>query len=92
MNTIAVGEDGKLALIDLKKALREIRHSPSEDEIDVLVGKLDVDHDGFVTLQEILSLAETEGLGVLLEGQSADIVEEAQKVQKLKREDVIHEQ
>ena len=86
MNTIAVGEDGKLALIDLKKALREIRHAPSEDKIDVLVGKLDIDKDGFVTLLEILSLAETEGLGVLLEGQTADIVQEAQK---LKREDVI---
>jgi len=86
MNTIAVGEDGKLVLADLKKALREIRHAPSEDQIDVLVDKLDIDHDGFVTLQEILSLAENEGLGVLLDDQSAAIVAQAQK---LKREDVI---
>lgn len=38
--------------------------SPSEKNLDVLIGKLDVDGDGFIPLEDIKTLIEGEGLGV----------------------------
>jgi len=91
MNTINVADDGKIPIADMKKALSEIRHRPSDDQIQILVDKLDVDHDGFVSLQEILDLAEAEGLGILIEGDPKDLLEDGQalRAEKLKREDVV---
>lgn len=37
---------------------------PSEEHLDVLIGKLDVDGDGFVPVEDIKTLIEGEGLGV----------------------------
>lgn len=37
---------------------------PSEKNLDVLIGKLDVDGDGFIPLEDIKTLIEGEGLGV----------------------------
>jgi LETM1 and EF-hand domain-containing protein 1 len=41
--------------------------SPDEEQINVLMEKLDVDKDGFVPLTDILSLAEGEGLGIIID-------------------------
>lgn len=39
---------------------------PSDETIEVLLEKLDVDHDSFVPLADIISLAEGEGLGIVI--------------------------
>lgn len=57
-------QDNKLSADDLRKALLEIRHCPSEKNLDVLIGKLDADGDGFIPLEDIKLLIEGEGLGV----------------------------
>lgn len=61
-----VDYEGKIAVKDLKSALEIINHRPSDEAIAALVEKLDVDHDQFVPLADIVSLAEGEGLGIVI--------------------------
>ncbi|CAH7685530.1 LETM1-like protein-domain-containing protein [Phakopsora pachyrhizi] len=84
MHQINIGQDGKISVGDLKKALGAIKHSPSDEAIEVLIDKLDVDHDGFVPLDHVLSLAEEEGLGIVLDEESASnaIISQGQKLRK----------
>lgn len=42
-----------------------IGNRPTDEAIKILIEKLDVDHDGFVPLEHVLSLAEEEGLGIV---------------------------
>ena len=51
---------------DLREALKVINHRPSDEAIEVLLEKLDVDHDQWVPLDEIVKLAEGEGLGIVI--------------------------
>lgn len=44
---------------------------PSDEAIDVLIEKLDVDHDSFVPLDDIIKLAEGEGLGIVIDADEA---------------------
>ncbi|MBW0478942.1 hypothetical protein O181_018657 [Austropuccinia psidii MF-1] len=74
MHQINVGQDGKISVADLKKALEAIKHRPSDEMIKVLIDKLDVDHDGFVPLDHVISLAEEEGLGIVLDEESSSNV------------------
>lgn len=48
LNVIETNQTGQIALVDLKKALTVIKHKPSEEVIEGLGKKLDVDSDGFV--------------------------------------------
>lgn len=53
--------NGKISVADLRSAFEQIRHRPDDETIAALVDKLDVDHDGFVPLEDVTSLAEVEG-------------------------------
>ena len=48
LNVIQTNSKGQVSLADLKRAFRVIKHKPSDEEIDGLGKKLDVDSDGFV--------------------------------------------
>jgi len=48
LNVIQSNAEGQISLEDLQKALRVIKHAPSEDVVESLGKKLDVDQDGFV--------------------------------------------
>lgn len=50
---------------------------PSDQAIDVLIEKLDVDHDSFVPLDDIIKLAEGEGLGIVIDADEAQAAIEA---------------
>lgn len=63
LQMITCDSQGKIPVHDLERALRVIKHAPSEDEIEGLVHKLDVDHDGYVVLEHVLGLVREEGLG-----------------------------
>ena len=53
--------DGKISVLNLRSAFEQIRHRPDDETITALIDKLDVDHDGFVPLEDVTSLAEVEG-------------------------------
>ena len=53
--------DGKISIKNLRTAFEQINHRPDDDTITALIDKLDVDHDGFVPLEDVTSLAEVEG-------------------------------
>ncbi len=48
LNTIQCNQHGQISLADLKNAFQVIKHKPSDETIDAVVKKLDVDQDGFV--------------------------------------------
>jgi LETM1 and EF-hand domain-containing protein 1 len=60
LNTFELA-DGKISIANLRSAFEQIRHRPDDDTITALIDKLDVDHDGFVPLEDVTSLAEVEG-------------------------------
>ncbi|KAM0756277.1 LETM1-domain-containing protein [Meredithblackwellia eburnea MCA 4105] len=68
--------EGKISTRDLKSALEVIAHRPTDEAIQVLLQKLDVDGDTFVPLAEIVALAEGEGLGIVLSDEEAEAVGE----------------
>nr|XP_018267184.1 MRS7 family protein [Kwoniella dejecticola CBS 10117]OBR89342.1 MRS7 family protein [Kwoniella dejecticola CBS 10117] len=71
LNVIETGPHGQIALADLKKALGVIKHKPSDEIIEGLGKKLDVDQDGFVELDHVIELTQDHGLGILLEDEEA---------------------
>lgn len=80
LNMFSTDHEGKIAAKDLRSALEVINHRPSEDEIKVLLTKLDPDGDGWIPLDDILQLAEGEGLGILIEEAAVALKEDAQAV------------
>ena len=81
LNMFSTDHEGKIAVKDLKSALEVIRHSPSEEEIAILLQKLDIDNDSWVPLDDIVSLAEGEGLGIVMEEEKAiELKENAKEV------------
>lgn len=48
LNVIQTDDNGMISLEDLKRACKVIKHSPSDEVIEGLGKKLDVDQDGFV--------------------------------------------
>ncbi|WWD17734.1 hypothetical protein CI109_102175 [Kwoniella shandongensis] len=100
LNVIDTTAHGQIALADLKKALKVIKHKPSEEVIEGLGKKLDVDSDGFVELDHVLELTQDHGLGILLEDEAAQtLIEKGSNIRhskdvkelKPKREDIISE-
>lgn len=71
LNMFEVDYQGRIAVKDLKIALESIAHRPSDEAIDVLLQKLDVDGDRFVPLDDIVALAEGEGLGIVISEEGA---------------------
>lgn len=84
LNMFEVDYQGRIAVSDLKIALESIAHRPTDEAIEVLLEKLDVDHDRFVPLKDIVSLAEGEGLGIVISEDGA--VELAEDVEQASRE------
>ncbi|KPV75980.1 uncharacterized protein RHOBADRAFT_26208 [Rhodotorula graminis WP1] len=80
LNMFSANSEGMIAAKDLRSALEVINHRPSEDEIKVLLTKLDPDGDGFIPLDDILQLAEGEGLGILIEDAAVALKEDAQAI------------
>jgi len=80
LNMFSANSEGMIAAKDLRSALEVINHRPSEDEIKVLLTKLDPDGDGFIPLDDILQLAEGEGLGILIEEAAVALKEDAQAI------------
>ena len=48
LNIIKTNSKGQITLTDLKLAMESIKHKPSDEEIEGLGKKLDVDSDGLV--------------------------------------------
>lgn len=58
---------------------------PSDEAIAVLLEKLDVDHDQFVPLSDIINLAEGEGLGIVIGEDDVVVSEIVEKVKEVAR-------
>lgn len=82
LNMFSTDHEGKIAAKDLKSALEVIAHSPDEKDIEVLLTKLDPDGDGWIPLDDILSLAAGEGLGILIEEETANSLQESAQAMK----------
>lgn len=81
LNMFEVDYEGRIAVKDLKTALESIAHRPTDEAISVLLEKLDVDHDSWVPLEDIVSLAEGEGLGIVLSDEGAvELAEDVDEV------------
>ncbi|GAA5978059.1 hypothetical protein JCM10908_004213 [Rhodotorula pacifica] len=82
LNMFSTDHEGKIAAKDLKSALEVIAHRPEEKDIEVLLTKLDPDGDGWIPLDDILSLAAGEGLGILIEEETANSLQETAQAMK----------
>ncbi|WWC86410.1 uncharacterized protein L201_001286 [Kwoniella dendrophila CBS 6074] len=100
LNVIETSPHGQIALADLKKALGVIKHKPTDEIIEGLGKKLDVDQDGFVELDHVIELTQDHGLGILLEDEAArNILDKGSDIRhskdvkelKPKREDILQE-
>ncbi|KAK4686163.1 hypothetical protein P7C73_g3969, partial [Tremellales sp. Uapishka_1] len=100
LNVIQSNAQGQISLADLKRALKVIKHAPSEEVIESLSKKLDVDSDGFVELDHVVELTQDIGLGILLEDDEANAllnkgqdIRQSKDVKELKpkREDILQE-
>ncbi|QRV87545.1 LETM1 and EF-hand domain-containing protein anon-60Da, mitochondrial [Ceratobasidium sp. AG-Ba] len=91
LQMITCDSQGKIPVHDLERALRVIKHAPGEDEIEGLVRKLDVDHDGYVLLEHVLGLVREEGLGIVLDDEAKSIVGQGREIMdsKPKKEDIV---
>ncbi|KAL5637021.1 hypothetical protein ACGC1H_000859 [Rhizoctonia solani] len=93
LQMITCDSQGKIPVHDLERALRVIKHAPGEDEIEGLVHKLDVDHDGYVVLEHVLGLVREEGLGIVLDDEAKNIVGQGREIidsnLKPKKEDIV---
>ncbi|KAH7103948.1 LETM1-domain-containing protein [Auriculariales sp. MPI-PUGE-AT-0066] len=88
LQIISCDPQGRIAVDDLKRALRVIKHAPEEEVVDGIVEKLDVDKDGFVQLEHVLELAKDDRLGV---GPDEDVRSLIGNIKDLrpKKEDII---
>ncbi|QRW01721.1 LETM1 and EF-hand domain-containing protein anon-60Da, mitochondrial [Ceratobasidium sp. AG-Ba] len=91
LQMITCDSQGKIPVHDLERALRVIKHAPGEDEIEGLVRKLDVDHDGYVLLEHVLGLVREEGLGIVLDDEAKSIVGQGRDIMdsRPKKEDIV---
>ncbi|GAA5890364.1 hypothetical protein JCM6882_008808 [Rhodosporidiobolus microsporus] len=77
LNMFSTDGEGRISAKDLKSALEVIQHRPKDEEITVLLEKLDPDGDGWIPLADILSLSEGEGLGIVMEEERAVSIQES---------------
>ncbi|WVR06029.1 hypothetical protein IAU60_003057 [Kwoniella sp. DSM 27419] len=99
LNVIDTTPAGQIALADLKKALGVIKHKPTDEIIEGLGKKLDVDSDGFVELDHVIELTQDHGLGILIEEEAQKLLSKGSDIRhskdvkelKPKREDILQE-
>ncbi|EJT96811.1 LETM1-domain-containing protein [Dacryopinax primogenitus] len=93
LQLISCTSQGMISINDLKQALRVIKHHPDEETIEGLVGKLDVDKDGFVVLEHVLELARGESLGIVVDEHAKDLMKEGKELvaDKPRKEDIVQE-
>ncbi|WFD01764.1 LETM1 domain-containing protein ylh47 [Malassezia obtusa] len=94
MHLIQTSSTGKISADDLEQALRLIKHRPSEDKLQKLVDKLDVDLDGLVPLDHVLELTRDEAMEAGDGEELRDIQKEGQRIlegKKLRKSDIVEE-
>lgn len=91
LNTIQCNQHGQISLADLKNAFQVIKHKPSDETIDAVVKKLDVDQDGFVVLDHVVELTQDIGLGILMDESAKNILDKGAEIKDLKprKEDIV---
>ncbi|KAI9209226.1 LETM1-like protein-domain-containing protein [Polychytrium aggregatum] len=76
LNLVKPNEEGKISLEEIEEVLKVIKDYPNDDRVKHIVKELDVDGDGFVSIAEVLVLAQEhsnkEGYGVVLKQVKAD--------------------
>ncbi|WFD41650.1 LETM1 domain-containing protein ylh47 [Malassezia psittaci] len=95
MHLIQTSSTGKISADDLEQALRLIKHRPSDDKLQQIVDKLDVDLDGLVPLDHVLDIARDEGIDYADAEEVRDIQKERQQIvaeKKLRKSDIIENQ
>lgn len=88
LHMINVSPDGKVSDSDLRKALTIIAHRPSEESLDKIISQLDFDKDGFVRLDEIVALASSEGLGIVIDESERNVGQLLDDSRALRRRNV----
>lgn len=91
LNTIQCNQHGQISLADLKNAFQVIKHKPSDETIEAVVKKLDVDQDGFVVLDHVVELTQDIGLGILVDESAKNILDKGAEIkdQKPRKEDIV---
>lgn len=74
--------EGKISKDNLRTAFMQIRHRPDDETIDALIEKLDVDNDGFVPLEDVTSLAEVEGIGVVIDDAAGELLDKGHQIRQ----------
>jgi len=93
LNTIQCNSQGQISLADLKNAFQVIKHKPSDETIEAVVKKLDVDQDGFVVLDHVVELTQDMGLGIVLDDSAKNILDKGAEIKDVKprKEDIIQD-
>ncbi len=91
LNHINVDSEGRLTVGDLERALKVIKHAPTDEIICGIVKKLDVDSDGHVVLNDVLDLIKEEGLGVVVDDAEEKLVGVGREMRddKPRKEDIL---
>ncbi|KAG9046188.1 hypothetical protein FS837_004900 [Tulasnella sp. UAMH 9824] len=91
LDHINVDSEGHLTVGDLERALKLIKHAPSDDQIAGICKKLDIDDDGLVPLSDVMDLIKDEGLGVVVDDAEEKLagVSRELKDDKPRKEDIL---
>ncbi|KAG8928946.1 hypothetical protein FRC01_005153 [Tulasnella sp. 417] len=92
LDHINVDQEGRLTVGDVERALKLIKHAPSDDQIAGICKKLDIDDDGLVVLNDVMDLVKDEGLGVVVDDAEEKLagVSRELKDDKPRKEDILH--
>jgi len=74
LQLISCDPHGRISVKDLEQALRVIKHAPGEEVMENIVQKLDVDKDGYVILEHVLSLAKEQGIDIGVDEDARSII------------------
>lgn len=91
LDHINVDSEGRLTVGDVERALKLIKHAPSDDQIAGICKKLDIDDDGLVVLSDVMDLVKDEGLGVVVDDAEEKLagVSRELKDDKPRKEDIL---
>ncbi|KAG8957599.1 hypothetical protein FRC00_003752, partial [Tulasnella sp. 408] len=91
LDHIDVDNEGRLTVGDVERALKLIKHAPSDDQIAGICKKLDIDDDGLVVLSDVMDLIKDEGLGVVVDDAEEKLagVSRELKDDKPRKEDIL---
>ncbi|KAG8863085.1 hypothetical protein FRB96_009265 [Tulasnella sp. 330] len=94
LDHINIDHEGRVTVGELERALKLIKHAPGDDVIEGIVKKLDVDSDGLVVLEDVLSLVKDEGLGICVDDEAEKLISlgrEIKKDDKPRKEDILQQ-